>query len=704
MSVSSAQIEGATLPCARFAVGSYVVSDPGSLTAELAGKKMRRVGCEIIESRGAIFDAPFTAFSAVYKFKSDERSEARVEERNAKAGRKLRQRQELFAQGLTEAQIQALVEEKARLRALRDAARADDIEKRIWASRDLPEAEKLKVASKRERDFYYNYTEQTVDKFKERLKEAQPHELIWRYAQSSEDRVLGRGYTWPGGWVADKYWQDGFQSNDMPSEEHWLYRRFLTATPCASSGLLMAGPTKYGCKPIWRKIVAFDEVYCFWGERCKDMWRVDLDKTFRSARELRRWLRKLHRSGQLPFLPHIACWIRDDRHPGVVFNPHVYFVLPEGHAVWKDKDQHLLLRSVIATLNKALGADAGGLANPFHGKNPLSLHCERMIVNDTSFPMLNEYVEGMRKAKIELENDPELTAREMIVKELRKADFDKNQSNTYFTHVAELANRTTMSLYLNGFRIGDETEFLRATIEVVSDVVAAEFQEPNWKQREALTKLIRSCSRWAVAHFDPRKADGHRYVGACAHLMSASDDKAARQAKGGAYAAKRVAGRNQAKVTLAIREALIERREPTFGEIVDKTNLSLNCVKKHWFSAFTQAVAMLSIQSAVKGVQETGAPVAPSLMTLKTAESIDHIPSSWRNASSDPDLIDHFRVRELRRSRLQRLQRSLSDPGKPPAPSGVRLIEFMASGPVRFYASGTSGIAKRYALVDASLH
>ena len=64
--------------------------------------------------------------------------------------------------------------------------------------------------------------------------------------------------------------------------------------------LLMAGPTKYGCKPIWRKIVAFDEVYCFWGERCKDMWRVDLDKTFRSARELRRWLLKLHGSVDRP--------------------------------------------------------------------------------------------------------------------------------------------------------------------------------------------------------------------------------------------------------------------------------------------------------------------------------------------------------------------------------------------------------------------
>jgi hypothetical protein len=687
----------ATLP-PRFAAGTYLVSDRDGLSAEMSRKKMRRATCEIIKGRGVIFDAPFAAFSTVYDIRSEEKSEARVEERGAKAGRKLRQHQEMLAQGLTEAQIQERVQQKAKERADRHAARAHDIYEQMIASWHLPDSEK--PYTRAEAKFFYRINEKLDEKFQARLQEAQPHELIWRYTQSSEDRISGRGYNWPGGWVADKYWQDEFQSNDMPSEEHWLYRRFLTATPVASSGLFMAGPTKSGCRPIWRKIIGFDEPYISFGERCKDMWRVDLDREFRSARHLRRWLKKLHDSGRLPFLPHVACWIRDDRHPGVVFNPHLYFMLPEGSAVWKDKDQHLLLKSVIATLNKAIGADAGGLANPFHGKNPLSLHCDRMIINDTSFPTLKEYADGMRTAKIKLEDDPEMTAREMVVAELRKADFNKSQSNTYFTHVSEIANRTTMSLYRNGFRVGDEADFLDATIEIVSDLVAEEIPDPNWKQRRAIEKLVRSCSRWSVSHFDPRKAE-HRYVGACAHLISDSDDKKTRQRKGGAYAAKRVGERSQAKVALAIREALIERREPTFAAIVEKTGLSLNTVKKHWFLAYTQAAAMLSTQSAVKGELPVSAPVRPSLATLQTAHSLDHIPSSWRSASSDPVLIDHFRVRELRRARLQRLRPSSTDPGKPPAPPGVRLIDFMASGPVRFYASGKSGsISSRFASAD----
>ena len=152
---------------------------------------------------------------------------------------------------------------------------------------------------------------------------------------------------------------------------------------------------------------------------------------------------------------------------------------------------------------------------------------------------------------------------------------DKSQSNTYFTKVAEIANRTAHSLYDNGFRIGDVDEFLRATIEVVGEVVAEEILDLNWKQAQVIKKLVRSCSRWAVTHFDPRKRDRHHYVGAAAHLMHQSDDKKTRQGKGGAYAATRVGERNQAKVTLAIRSALEARREPTFQEIADETGLSL---------------------------------------------------------------------------------------------------------------------------------
>ena len=362
--------------------------------------------------------------------------------------------------------------------------------------------------------------------------------------------------------------------------------------------------------------------------------------------------------------------------------------------MWDDPDHHRLLKQVIATLNRALGGDPGGLANAFHGKNPLSLHCKRLIINDTSFPTLGDYVAGMKKANITLEEDPELTARQMVVSELHKADFDKSQSNTYFTKVAEIANRAAHSLYDKGFRIGDVDEFLRATIEVAGEVVTEEISDLNWKQAQAIRKLVVSCARWAVSRFDPTKRDRHRYVGAAAHLMRESDDKQTRQGKGGAYAAARVAERNQAKVTLAIRSALEARREPKFQEISNETGLSLNTVKRHWFLAYTQAAAMLSIQSLVKGVH-TIRTATPGPETLKRAETIEQIPLSWRNETTDPVLIDHFRVLELRRVHLRRLRPQWSPPCKPKIPSGRNVIDFMASAPVRRFTSGRSVVGKR---------
>jgi hypothetical protein len=641
-----------------------------------------------IDRRGGAMDDPFASYRIDYSRISEDRSEERCTARIRRGNLKARK-----VQGKTEAEIQAAIDQKAMKRAEKNKARAEDIEKRIFASLHLSHREKMKIATQRERDFYYRHNEGCDDQFKRRLAEAAPHELIWRYTQSSEDRIHDRGYTWPGGMVAGKYFQRSFQSNKLPSEEHWLWRRFLTASPCASSGLFMAGPTKSGCRPIWRKIIGYDEPYVSFGERCKDMWRIDLDREFRSARDLRRWLNKLCKCGRLPFLPHVACWFFDDRHPGVVFNPHLFFLLPEGHAVWGDPVHHRLLKQVIATLNRALGGDPGGLANPFHGKNPLSLHCERMIINDTSFPKLGDYVAGMKKANIAIDEDPELTTRQMVVAELRKADFNKAQSNTYFTKVAEIANSAAHSLYGNGFRIGDVDEFLCATIEVASEVLAEDSFDMNWKQKQAIKKLVGSCARWAVLHFDPTKRDHHHYVGAAAHLMKDTDDKKTRQGKGGAYAATRVAERNQAKVSLAIRSALEARREPPFQEIADETGLSLNCVKKHWLSAYIQAAAMLSIQSMVKGVHTILIP-KPGPETLKRAETIEQIPLSWRSETTDLALTDHFRVRELRRIHLRRLRPQRFPPRNPWIPPGRNVVDFMASGSVRRFTSGRSVFAK----------
>jgi hypothetical protein len=210
-----------------------------------------------------------------------------------------------------------------------------------------------------------------------------------RMDQTAQDRIYVTGYEWPGGLVGGKYWQNKNTYRGLKSWRHPLLECFLRATPKASSGEFKAGPAKDKCYTQWRKIHGSDHAYFSFGQRCKDMFRIELDKAWPSVAAFKSAL--FH--SDLPFLPHIAAWIFDDRLPGHVLNPHLYFVLPEGHAVWSDEYQQRLMRAVIAGLTKmllTLGADPGGLANPWHGKNPLSVHCDYEIIQDDHFPMLSE--------------------------------------------------------------------------------------------------------------------------------------------------------------------------------------------------------------------------------------------------------------------------------------------------------------------------
>jgi hypothetical protein len=644
--------------------------------------------------------AALRAGKSDYTLVSKGKSKARKDARDDKANN-----EKLMFEGMTPEQRQIKIHElaaaKANRKAVRDAAdaaRYKDIYERIWLG--INRAMQLGIPLKDFKDRFhtpeegewYNAYERRQQKFggktfKEARAEAEPHCLLWRYGQSSEDRLHCRGYTWSGGYVAGKYWQDPFNFVGLKSDEHWLLWRFVTATAKASSGELRAGPTKDGCKPIYRRIIAHDEPYTFFGERCKDMFRIDVDAWFRSVRHLKRRLLALKRKGRLPFLPHFAVWIRDDKRPGI-FNPHFYFLLPEDHAVWDNPDHHRLLNQVAAQLTEALGGDPGGLSNLFHGKSPLSPHCDYEIVNEDSFPTLSEYAKCMKLTK----HGAAMMARKLSTGRLSAAGFDREKSNTYFNFGAETANTSRDELYLAGFQTDDYDAFMEATADLTREVIEAEIPNPTWRQREAIEKLIETCARWAVDHFDPKKIGKYvPKVGAAAHLMLPTDDAKTRKRKGQAYAARATAERNGAKISLAIYKALkAGGAEPTFAQIVEVTGFSLNTVKNHWFPAFTKAAANLSIQTLVKGDATLRQPIKPSMATLKTAETIEEIPVSWRN----PDLNDHFRVKTLKHARLRRLRGKSTEPIRSRVITGKHWLDFIASGPVRVYGSRTSRIGR----------
>jgi hypothetical protein len=176
--------------------------------AEIAADRMRRAGVAILENRGANVDDRFAGFKAGYSLVSEDKSEARLLKRQRKA----EQRKQEF-EGLTAEERAIRIREKAEKKAVAEKARYEDIYRRICA--DMMRTAQLGIPLGKLKDKSYTQEEanfcnryETEPDRRKALAEAEPHCLLWRYAQSSEDRLKGSGYTWSGGYVAGKCWQD----------------------------------------------------------------------------------------------------------------------------------------------------------------------------------------------------------------------------------------------------------------------------------------------------------------------------------------------------------------------------------------------------------------------------------------------------------------------------------------------------------------
>jgi hypothetical protein len=512
------------------------------------------------------------------------------------------------------------------------------------------------------------------------VNQAADHEFFAARArsdQTSQDRIYGAGHEWPGGLVAGKYWQNAFTVRGLRTWQHPLLECFLRCTARASSGDYKAGPAKDRCYTQRRKIHGADEVYFHFGQRCRDMWRIELDKSWPSVAAFQS---ALFAAG-LPFLPHVAAWVFDDRLPGQVLRPHLYFLLTEGNAVWQDEYQQRLLRGVVAGLTKALlplGADPGGLANPFHGKNPLSVHCDYEIIQDTHFPMLSEYAEGL-----DVSMDPRLMTRVLACGKLVDAGFDPEESNTFFSWSAQACWTVSIEIYKSGSaKLGDRMAFAEQIAEVVVDASGQIADVGTPEAREALIKMIGTCATWTAERFDPRKLDRTgKDRGAAAHLMSPDDDAAARRGKGGSYAAGIRAAETDQRITRAMMAVRADGRDPHQAphEIADKSGRSIRTVKRRWFPCFVSALASECLhalrvgkQLLVQGVPPSPGSFIPTLQLLNTANQRSDIPNSWQDAASAVDWRD------------KRLRNPSPSPSS--ANTGLRTYDFLVVGGVKRFA------------------
>jgi hypothetical protein len=407
--------------------------------------------------------------------------------------------------------------------------------------------------------------------------------------QSAYDRIIDVGFIWPGGMVADKYYRKHFVEKGLRTWRHPFYQRVAASTARAWTGRLRAGPTKDGCARQHSKLHGLDNVYIFFCDECRDMFRLDSDRMFDSETQMRSWIAHKVEELGLPCGPHMAVWIPDERAPGKVIRPHFLFLLPEGHAVWPSspRDQHRLLGEVIAALTRAFECDMGGLAKPFHGKNPVSPLCEAVIIQDTHMPTLGEYAESM-----DLSYGPEMMLRKMMTERLEQAGFDKADSNTWFSSVRALSNAGGKTLFKGGLDIVDRGRFRSKIAELIFDRVMEEIA-PFPSQRKTVCKLIEVCTRWTAENFDPAKMDTlGRDRGGAAHLMEATDDGKTRMRKGQGHSAAVKVRRTRSEMTKAIIKMIKTGVEPTISNVAAATGRAYNTVKTHLFSAYVTAICL----------------------------------------------------------------------------------------------------------------
>ncbi|MCC8962490.1 hypothetical protein H8A95_09250 [Bradyrhizobium sp. Pear76] len=514
-------------------------------------------------------------------------------------------------------------------RAYRERLKAEkEADGRAQAERDKLEAAKQawkdRVATQDQKDLVRKH-ERALDFVKRHLSLQPAHERIHQ------------GFAWPGGWVIEgEVWRDPFVETGLRTWEEPFLQRVLASMGKASKDLCV-GDTKDGCVRNFSKLHGSDKLYGFFAVKCRDMFRLDCDRTFASEAELLSWLAFRVMESGAPCMPHIVVWIPDDRYPGRIRNPHFYFLLPEGRAVWPEApdSHHRLLRAVIEALNEAFECDPGGLAHPFHGKIPLSPFTDYVVPQDTCMPALDEYADHMKLTWLA----PEIAFRQQSVDRMVAAGFDRSQSNTWFSVPSVMSTTVARDLHRNGFNVADEDAFEAA----ISDTITPEVMnliKPAPGDVGTIEEMIARCARWAARTFDPDKGDATPVNrGAIAHLIEPTDTLREKRQKGQAYVAEKRTAATQAMLKPVYKERRKRDADHSRTAVAKATGRSYNNIKRHEFEVDVAAVAELltELVCSLVAVKEVHPGLRPNTCLFDPASGRPWASLSGLPPPPDPD-------------------------------------------------------------------
>lgn len=391
-----------------------------------------------------------------------------------------------------------------------------------------------------------------------------------RYIRDLKKARLEHGYAHPGGTLGTD-WVGPFTETGLRSERlGFIAKRFVAAT----ARKVESGGRKDRLAAGSSKLLGLDDPYIRLNRRVVSGFRIDVDARFASFDDLHR---AVARCG-LPALPNLVVARRDAS--GKLHNPHLWYFLPDTAAVWIEARANprliALLHRVIAGVTAALlpiGADPGGLANPFHGKNPLSPLFSTESWNDSRFLTLADWADSVdlrAKGRTDLSgparrgeilhgsNSVGRTLFGWAVEALREAR-DRDDP----TYRVALGDRSVLGRYLADLLRRDAVIHL------------------GWDDERGLqSQCRRIAERWDADRIARRKNRG-----ALRARMPVGIDLADRQRAGQAHTAA-IRRRNS---LAAVLDALVTARStgeiPTQSGVARSTGLARSTVARHWATA-----------------------------------------------------------------------------------------------------------------------
>ncbi len=304
-----------------------------------------------------------------------------------------------------------------------------------------------------------------------------------------------------------------------------LVLRMFAASFCDR---VTAGPSKNSTKPQPNKRLGFLEPYI---ELDGPFWRmivVDLDRTFASMEEARKYFGYRVRQRKLPCMPSFIVAARTE--DGSVQNPHVYFLLNWSDGVSTDGRRNDRERLLFSAIERALIRGCGGdwgAAGGIRRKNPLSPIMSVGIFNQVEFINLDAARQFYMTARVDDDKaDAQRAGRRWMAKPSRaelgledaRADDAKAQQTSndpfhwskrivwaYLARLRRSRVRADKALYAKW--MADREAMKDGLLELVMPQFEHRYADRfDWKELRNGRKTVKSVCQHAAREWNPKRS------------------------------------------------------------------------------------------------------------------------------------------------------------------------------------------------------